>query len=551
MTWRAWTQYRPRTAGDVAEGLMARLADPVWLLARQWQLGEFAAEDAGSPLTVQVQTAAYLADGVSRNDTTVPYVPAAHPLEAVVESEPASAVGPDLRLRARWGLLLAERLHAAGRPADAARLRTAFGFSAADLAARGADAYARAVVGRAPDAARIAAHFGAPPTTAAELHVAFPGATDVPALTALVDGWVAAYRAQLVQHDAGDAWVADRFEYSFDVSVPTDSGRMTLRAAQYHGGRLDWDAFDVVEVAPTTATAPVLRRRQTVLATALTYPGMPAPRFWEFEDAAIDFGDPGATDRDLGRLLLAEVALVWGNDWFHLPVEAPAGSLVKVEELLVTDTFGVTTRIPAQHRTTPFWRLGQLTRPGRISSPDDYLWVAPVLPATLESRPVEEVQLRRDEAANVAWAVEAVVASRFGVPVGLGDAPRPRATPAALRPHTDLVHRLVPDLPEHWFPMVPVRQGPDGTLVLVLAGLIDNDGQDPPRPQGRLLAGATSGEPVRLREEELTRSGFTVTRTWQVGRWYDGRRRSWIGRARHAGAGELVSELEYDVLLEQ
>src|SRR4051812_19714501 len=86
--------------------------------------------------------------------------------------------------------------------------------------------------------------------------------------------------------------VSDRLGYTFDVSVPTDSGRMTLRSPEHHGGRLDWDAFDVVEVRAAEGPVPVDRRRQTVLATAITYPGMPAPRFWEFEDAAVDFGDP-------------------------------------------------------------------------------------------------------------------------------------------------------------------------------------------------------------------------------------------------------------------
>ena len=30
-------------------GLQARLYDPLWLLARQWQIGEFQGEDNGSP----------------------------------------------------------------------------------------------------------------------------------------------------------------------------------------------------------------------------------------------------------------------------------------------------------------------------------------------------------------------------------------------------------------------------------------------------------------------------------------------------------------------
>ena len=43
-------------AGDPRPGLEARVHDPLWLLGRQWQLGEFEGEDAGTPLTVRVVT---------------------------------------------------------------------------------------------------------------------------------------------------------------------------------------------------------------------------------------------------------------------------------------------------------------------------------------------------------------------------------------------------------------------------------------------------------------------------------------------------------------
>src|SRR5262249_9158384 len=34
---------------DMSAGLQARIYDPLWLLARQWQVGEFQGEDNGSP----------------------------------------------------------------------------------------------------------------------------------------------------------------------------------------------------------------------------------------------------------------------------------------------------------------------------------------------------------------------------------------------------------------------------------------------------------------------------------------------------------------------
>ena len=43
-----WLEPLP-PATDLEQGMRARVADPVWFLARQWQLGEFHGHDAGTP----------------------------------------------------------------------------------------------------------------------------------------------------------------------------------------------------------------------------------------------------------------------------------------------------------------------------------------------------------------------------------------------------------------------------------------------------------------------------------------------------------------------
>ena len=60
------------TAGDPRPGIEARVHDPLWLLGRQWQLGEFEGEDAGTPLTVRVvtRTAPSTAGRPARTDRT-------------------------------------------------------------------------------------------------------------------------------------------------------------------------------------------------------------------------------------------------------------------------------------------------------------------------------------------------------------------------------------------------------------------------------------------------------------------------------------------------
>lgn len=52
---------RPRRA-DFSQALKAEVRDPLWMITRQWQWGEFIGEDAGSPVTVK---AAWSTDAVT------------------------------------------------------------------------------------------------------------------------------------------------------------------------------------------------------------------------------------------------------------------------------------------------------------------------------------------------------------------------------------------------------------------------------------------------------------------------------------------------------
>src|SRR5438034_8330011 len=98
------TRLEPQsTAGDPRPGVEARVHDPLWFLGRQWQLGEFEGEDAGTPLTVRVVTRTVAIDRWASGDTG----PAREfgrerqeLLEPLVEREPIAAGGPGLRARA-------------------------------------------------------------------------------------------------------------------------------------------------------------------------------------------------------------------------------------------------------------------------------------------------------------------------------------------------------------------------------------------------------------------------------------------------------------------
>jgi hypothetical protein len=91
----------------------------------------------------------------------------------------------------------------------------------------------------------------------------------------------------------------------------------------------DWYTFDRAAAATTTgqpAPTPPKPATRSGMAAPVIFRGMPARRFWEMEDAAVDIGALSAAAEDIGRLLLREFALIYGNDWFQIPLVVPVAA---------------------------------------------------------------------------------------------------------------------------------------------------------------------------------------------------------------------------------
>jgi len=91
-------------------GLRAELADPLWLLARQWQFNEFEAEDAGTPIRTQLVVdgldVTHFAHGIGASPAQATALAAdGPPLEARVEAEPVLARHPRANAEAAQHLL--------------------------------------------------------------------------------------------------------------------------------------------------------------------------------------------------------------------------------------------------------------------------------------------------------------------------------------------------------------------------------------------------------------------------------------------------------------
>ncbi|MFC0506521.1 hypothetical protein [Micromonospora costi] len=560
-----WTRLEPRPrAEDMAAALEARVHDPLWLLARQWQTGEFRGDDGGSPILVELTGEAAMVTAYRPGPAGDPqaYDVAAAPLEVLVERE-APGEAPPYRWRTDAGVHFLRLLRRAGAavhgPAYAAEYR--LDSPVPDDEAHPPSLRFRAVTaGRVPDGVALRAALGdVAGTGALPAEPPVPDA-DRPKVLAAARAFVRWYDDRVPAPAEHEAWVAERMEYTFAVSAKSAGADLVLAAPEYAGGSLDWPDFRVETGASLPAAPATVPVAVTAFPAPVTYAGMPAPRLWEFEDARVQFGSVDAGPGDLARMVMVEFASVYGNDWFLVPVDVPVGSVSRIDSLVVTDTFGERTRVRAAADVDALagrtdWSMYQLSRAPTGSAVatgiEPVLFVPPVLPTTrLESTPVEEIRLMRDEVANLVWAVEGVVQSGAGLAVDRFELfQRQRAAEqrdgGSTAPTGDgpaLVYRLATEVPDHWVALLPVETAP-GELRLRRASAPHASG--PGAPLGRLL---TPDRELVLFEEEVPRAGARVTRTRQYARWLDGSTYVWTGRRKRPGRGEGASGLRFDVV---
>ena len=575
----SWMRLQPLSRNaEMKNSLQARIYDPLWLLARQWQLAEFQGEDNGSPITARwradAATLSRYFSGAIRPDTvaSAPRYDPSLPLETLVEREailPSGERTAKLRFAAESGqqfLRLLEQMRDA--EAISRDYRNAFTrkypfsrLTDEQRATLDSDslAFIDLMAARVPDGRLLHAAFRVTNAgvivIAPDLQVAPGDLADVREAARLWLSWCDTLFSE--PETDNPTWLPERMEYAFSVGTRFSDGEVPLTAEEYFEGHLDWYAFDVnLEVTLGGASDDTVTEiTRSAIPAPVSFRGMPSPRFWEFEDAQVDFGSVDAGPTDLARMLLVEFSLTYGNDWFVIPVELPVGSLYRCRSLVIEDTFGVRTLVKAaSQRGEPHasWRMFQQSHTRRSGLPKpapNLFFLTPSLLKGIESKPIEEVLFLRDEMANMAWGVERIVESaaekplnRFEQEIHTTEPPSQSADP------NRLVYKLATKVPDNWVPLLPVKS--DEGLRLRRGKVLKVDG--PPAftvAQGSILRPDVSRESgLRIFEEEIPREGIRVTRHYQVTRWHDGSTHLWIGRRKRVGRGEGSSGLRFDVL---
>ena len=553
---------------DLTEGVQARLADPFWMIGRQWQVGEFRGDDAARPVAVEFTVETYpvtrfRADGGAATPADWPrsQLGGPRPLSSLAESVAVEDNGlSGMRHAAQMGQKLVEMLRNAGAVKLATWVVEKSKFDEAQLSQSvppSAQAALRLIVRRGVDARRLFS----------DLQSAFTSKINkLPSGKADKIKETYAQWEREMQPQTQQAWNPQRLEYQFSLGVQTPDGEVTLRAPEYHGQGLDWFHFDVAEgedqlPAPEEQALPSGKAEtRSAIPTSVTYTGMPASGWWQIEDKSVHMGDIQSGPGDFARLMVAEFATVYSDDWFMIPIRVPRGSLTRITSLKVHDNFSDYVA-PAEEIShvalvdekdpRPF-RLFELSGdPSAAKEVAPWLFVPPAMALAASGPVVERVEFARDEGANLAWAVERMVEGPLGRSMDRGRAwtaaGNGRTGPAA--PNSWAYHVAADTPPPWWIPLVPVkvRQGHADTWLR--RGRMANwqqGGTALTGPLGSLLAPVDA--PFFLAEEEVPRSGVTVTRQWQYARGVDGAPHIWMRHAKSSGRQETSSGLRWDIL---
>ncbi|MEV4441376.1 hypothetical protein AB0K09_20595 [Streptomyces sp. NPDC049577] len=583
---------RPRTT-EFGRALRAEVRDALWMLSRQWQLGEFQGQDAGSPVSATYHLSTASLNRLRPGEADAVDLPDGMPVEPVAEHRAVpfvigtDPVSYDLRLALahRWFKLLSTvvppvptslrraylDLYPIRRPDPNADADTQL------VAHPGVWATLQAVAGRAIDGYSLFRHVKDGGNASDGVTVLVPGHKEK--IDAAGRRLVAWFDDLLSQPSGPTAWDPGRLEHIFSATA----GERELTAQEYPGGRLDWYTFSaaprtaVPRTVPQTpaahdgaATGSVTR---TVFPGTTRFPGMPLPRWWALEDGNANFSAVTPDTTDLVRLLFLEFALVFSNDWFLLPCDLPVGTLAALDGLAVTDVFGqrlwVTPAGSGSDETWQRWAMYELDVAGTGPAPaDTSLFLPPNTVGSVEGPPLEEVLFIRDENADMVWGIERTVPLATGegrrgseaAAETLAHRRRLLPPPAPATPVAPVAYRAMSTVPENWIPFVPVHVPGDNRRIQLqraaLPRFLDGGATTPTakvRPRTTLLRPGLDGTPAApyfVHQEEVPRAGTALTLAYHRTRLSDGRVVVWLGARRTTGRGEGSSGLAFDRLVD-
>lgn len=389
--------------------------------------------------------------------------------------------------------------------------------------------------------------------------------------------------------------------------VETEVAGKSFKGDRYQGGRLSWYTFDYVK--GTSGKKDSNTETVLCLPTPATFASAPNKRLWQMEDKKVYLGNSIEEPSEANSVVM-RYATMYSNDWMLFPLETKIGKYITVNKIEVFDTFGVSHTVEGTDRAGNKEKLAENEEQWQMftnSTKDNYketevngLYYAPQLAATIEGKPIEEVKVLRDEMANMVWGVENVVPDGCGdtldanmyasqlqqVVDEVNEEGKPKYDPQTIafgNGETAAVekakysYQLQSTVPFNWIPFIPqplpseLKNDKNSPFFNSCRDIILRRGKMPyyvynnnelkyelnaVRPQGSILrpeitcgkGGRVTETPMFIHEEAVQATGIRLTKNYQRARWIGGKVYQWLGVYKRQAKTEASSGLVFDEL---
>jgi hypothetical protein len=587
---------RPRTE-NFDRALRAEVRDPLWMLSKQWQMGEFKGDDAGSPVFSKIHLNTTQLNKYKASENDVQLFEQDIPMEAKVEQRaiPFKIDEQDISLDIRllmgrqWIKMVSKVGDYAQYFIDKYKIKYPEKEDAQVYAHLEVMQQFAAVSGRCMDGAALYFYLKEDPANHAYDDIAKEKITEdkYVKIEDVEKRFIKWFEDLYYQpHDPdNNAWKPSNLEYQFACSAPEGDNEKILVAEEYYHGHLDWYSVNIDKKQSglgevSGATPPDNRNTFTksFIPTPIKFSGMPNTRWWTFEEGRTNFGDINPDTTDLAKLLLMEFGLIHANDWFILPFTLPAGSIAKIKGMTVTNVFGERVWIEAAGKGLEEdysrWSMFTVnTKDGAGQEADMSLLILPTVPKIQESEPLESVTLIRDEMANMVWGIETRVPlahsgsksgheaaielhnyykRRLQINIAEGNVTVPAAAPTTAK----IRYKLMSTVPENWIPFIPVHVDGDIREIQLQRAAMPRILEGGPktfdkiRPRTVLIREGLDNSPepaaYYIHEEEVPRAGVQVSQSFKRTRGQDGKVFTWLSVLKKTARGEGSSALCFD-----
>lgn len=447
---------RPRQE-EFERVLRAEIHDPLWMLTRQWQFGEYQGEDTGSPIMAHYEVESAPITHLQTGDNQFITLDNEEAIEPIVEQQSKPFDYKDrVQAAKRWQQLL--KKHSANLLEGnkwfdhLALYQKLFPFNlpkidsdqphelvekAKMLTNESLHQYLSFIALRSFDGIKLFQYLVANGTKiSGELKTGLDNIdpSAVSSIGEVAEDFVQWFRQRFGDPtvQVPDSWKPSQLEYQFACVVPGADEPTVLSADEYYQGSVKWHTFDIAssqgvykelaeQAKTTSARSKIERKTRTVIPVEVSFAGMPKARWWEMEDGGVNFTKINANTTDIGKIIVTQFALQYSNDWYMIPIPLNNGALHRISGIVVKDTFGQRTLIQAanKHSSTGkfdwnFFQQDAISGDDQTGIVDEHLFLPPALPEIKKSSPIEKVYFIRDEMANLVWGIEDAIPNGIG-----------------------------------------------------------------------------------------------------------------------------------------